>query len=169
MLGFVIDFRSIFLRNLDAQIMKNRAPAAARARFLRNRHFKLTSIFDSILVLTWPHFGTKNPPKSVQKPIPRVSKKLSIFSSIFWPSWHHFGTQVAAQVANKTSGETSGGTSAGTSGATLAGRASRDATQEALKRFPDGPKMLFSCLVGIFWCQLGSILASNFRQTPSEN
>ena len=32
-LGFVIDFRSIFLRNLDAQIMKNRAPAAARARF----------------------------------------------------------------------------------------------------------------------------------------
>ena len=74
-LGFVIDFRSIFLRNLDAPIMKNRAPAAARARFLRNRHFKLTSIFDSILVLTWPHFGTTNPPKSVQKPIPRVSKK----------------------------------------------------------------------------------------------
>ena len=78
-LGFVIDFRSIFLRNLDAQIMKNRAPAAARARFLRNRHFKLTSIFDCILVLTWPHFGNKNQPKSVQKPIPRVSTKMIDF------------------------------------------------------------------------------------------
>ena len=163
----------MFAPNLDPQILKNRAPAAARARFLRNRNFKLTSIFDSILVLTWPHFGTKNPSKSVQKPIPRVLKKWSIFSSIFWPSWHHFGTQVAAQVGDKTSVETAGGTAGGTSGATSgetsAGRASRDATQEALKRFPDGPKMLFSCLFGIFWCQFGSISASNFRQNPSEN
>ena len=82
-LGFVIDFRSIFLRNLDAPIMKNRAPAAARARFLRNRHSKLTSIFDPMLVPTWLHFGIQIPPISDQKSIPRGTKNDRFLDRFF--------------------------------------------------------------------------------------
>ena len=36
-LHFLIDFWSIFLPNLDPQFMKNRAPAIARAGFMKNR------------------------------------------------------------------------------------------------------------------------------------
>ncbi len=61
-LGF--HFWSIYAPNLDPQIMKNRAPAEARARFLKSRPSKLTSIWH---------------------------KKCSISGSIFWPSWLHLG------------------------------------------------------------------------------
>ena len=40
--------------------MKNQAPAAARARFLKNRHSKLTWIFGSILVVLVPKCGQVN-------------------------------------------------------------------------------------------------------------
>ena len=49
--------------------MKNRAPAAAGARILKNRLSKLRLIFDSILVPTYFHSGTKIHPKFIQKSI----------------------------------------------------------------------------------------------------
>ena len=71
--------------------MKNRAPAAARARFLKNRPSKLISIFDSILVPTCFYFGTQNPPISVQKLIPRGIEKMIDFwidfLAILAPFW----------------------------------------------------------------------------------
>ena len=60
---------------------------------------KLTSIFDPILVPTWLHFPSQNPPKSFQKPIPRCIKFLidfcidffSILAPSWDPSWGHVG------------------------------------------------------------------------------
>ncbi len=82
-LYFLIDFWSIFAPTLDPRISKNRAPAAGRARFNKNRLSKLTSIFDPILDSTLPHFGIQNPPKSFQKSIPRGTKKLINFGIDF--------------------------------------------------------------------------------------
>ena len=80
-------FESIFwwmlAPNLDPRILKNRAPAAGRARFYKNRLSKLTSIFDPILGSTLLHFGIQNPPKSFQKSIPRGTKKLINFGIDF--------------------------------------------------------------------------------------
>ena len=78
-LYFLIDFWSILAPTLDPRISKNRAPAAGRARFYKNRLSKLTSIFDPILDSTLLHFGIQNPPKSFQKSIPRGTKKLINF------------------------------------------------------------------------------------------
>ena len=64
---FWIDFWSIFAPNFDPQILIFPAPAAGRARIIKNRSSKLTSIFDPILVPTWLRFGTKfhqNPSKN---------------------------------------------------------------------------------------------------------
>ena len=52
-------------------------------------------MFDPILVPTWLHFGTQNPPKSTQKSIPRGIQKMIDFwidflpkLAPFWdPSW----------------------------------------------------------------------------------
>ena len=52
-------------------------------------------MFDPILVPTWLHFGTQNPPKSMQKSIPRGIQKMIDFwidflpkLAPFWdPSW----------------------------------------------------------------------------------
>ena len=57
--------------------------------------FSEKSMFDPILVPTWLHFGTQNPPKSTQKSIPRGIQKMSVFwidflpkLAPFWdPSW----------------------------------------------------------------------------------
>ena len=57
------------------------------------------TIFDPILVPTWLHFGTQNPPKSIQKSIPRCIKKMMHFCIDFLiivaptgdPSWGHVG------------------------------------------------------------------------------
>ena len=56
-----------------------RSSAWARARFLKNRLSKFTSMFGPILVPTWPHFGTKNRPQSGQRKIPRGVNKNSRF------------------------------------------------------------------------------------------
>ena len=58
-----------------------------------------TWIFGSILVPTWLHFGSQNPPKSSQKSIPRGIKFLidfyidflSIFVRFGRPTWGHVG------------------------------------------------------------------------------
>ena len=76
---FLIDFSSICALNFDPRNLKNRAPAAARARILKNRQSTLTSIFDPILVPTWLHFGSPSRPKFVQKSIPKRIKKLIDF------------------------------------------------------------------------------------------
>ena len=78
---------------------KNRAPAARRARFYKNRLSKLTLIFDPILVPTWLHFGIQNPLKSTQKSIPRGIRKMIDFCIDVWPSWLQFGNQVGAMLA----------------------------------------------------------------------
>ena len=52
-----------------------------------------------MLVPTWLHLGTQNPPKSVQKSIPRGIKKmidfwidfLAILAPFWEPSWSHVG------------------------------------------------------------------------------
>ena len=57
--------------------------------------FSEKSMFDPILVPTWLHFGTQNPPKSTQKSIPRGIQKMIDFwidflpkLAPFWdPSW----------------------------------------------------------------------------------
>ena len=109
----LIDFWSTFAPTLDPRISKNRAPAAGRARFYKNRLSKLTSIFDPILDVTLPHFGIQNPPKSFQKSTPRAIKKLINFGidfywvlAPFWgPSWSHVGQlsrPKTAQEASKT-------------------------------------------------------------------
>ena len=58
-----------------------------------------TWIFGSILVPTWLHFGSPNPPKSSQKSIPRginflidfYIDFLSIFARFWRPTWGHVG------------------------------------------------------------------------------
>ena len=62
---FFIDLCLMFAPNVDQQITKNPAPAAARARFLKNRPSTSTLIFDLILVPTWLHFGAQNTPKPI--------------------------------------------------------------------------------------------------------
>ena len=78
-LRFLIDFWSIFTPNFDPQNLKNRAPAAARARFFKKSHFAIGIDFWSILVPTWLHFASQNPSKSFQKSIPRCIKFLFDF------------------------------------------------------------------------------------------
>ena len=46
---------------------------------------KLISMFDSISVTTWLHFGTQNPQKSIQKYIPRGIPKMIDFWIDFLP------------------------------------------------------------------------------------
>ena len=72
---FSIDFWSMFAPNLNPQVLKNRAPAAARTRLLTNRPSKLTSMFDHMLVPTWNHFGTQNPcaPSSLLILVPTIA------------------------------------------------------------------------------------------------
>ena len=53
-----IDFLSIFASNFKPRNLKNQAPAAGRARFSKNRFWKLTPTFNPILLPTWLHFGT---------------------------------------------------------------------------------------------------------------
>ena len=59
-----------------------------------------TWIFGSILVPTWLHFGSQNPPKSSQKSIPKginflidfyIDFFLSIFDCFGRPTWGHVG------------------------------------------------------------------------------
>ena len=59
---FSIDFWSMFAPNLNPQVLKTRAPVAARTRLLTNRPSKLTSMFDHMLVPTWNHSGTQESP-----------------------------------------------------------------------------------------------------------
>ena len=66
-LRFLIDFWSVLALNFHPQILIFLAPAAAGARIIKNRLSKLTSIFEPILVPTWLHFPSQNPPKSFQK------------------------------------------------------------------------------------------------------
>ena len=47
--------------------------------FWKNRSSKLISIFDPVFAPTWLHFGSQNPPKSLQKPIPKTIKILIDF------------------------------------------------------------------------------------------
>ena len=79
------------------------ARAAARARFLKNRLSKLTSIFDPILVPTCLHFPSQNPPKSFQKPSPGAINFLidfwMDFLSILAPTWDPTWGQVGAMLA----------------------------------------------------------------------
>ena len=90
---------SIFASNFDPRNLKIQAPAAGRARFSKNQFWKRTSIFYLILVPTWLHFASQNPPKSFQKSIPRCIKFLidfcidffSIVAPTWYPSWGHVG------------------------------------------------------------------------------
>ena len=61
--------------------------------------FSENPIFDPILMPTWLHFGTKIPPRSIQKSIPRGINFLidfnidfvSIFARFWKPTWGHVG------------------------------------------------------------------------------
>ena len=70
---------------------------------------KLTSIFDPILVPTWLHFPSQNPPKSLQKPILKgIDFLIDLgidFYTILAPTWNHLGPQVGAILALKIAQE----------------------------------------------------------------
>ena len=56
--------------------------------------FSEKSIFDPILVPTWLHFGTQNPPKSTQKSIPRdIKKMIDFWIDLLLKLETQFGTQ----------------------------------------------------------------------------
>ena len=67
-------------------------------------------MFDPILVPTWLHFGTQNPPKSTQKSIPRGIQKMIDFwidflpkLAPFWdPSWDPRAAQDGPKTPPKT-------------------------------------------------------------------
>ena len=67
-------------------------------------------MFDPILVPTWLHFGTQNPPKSTQKSIPRGIQKMIDFRidflpklAPFWdPSWDPRAAQDGPKTPPKT-------------------------------------------------------------------
>ena len=67
--------------------------------FSKNCLSKLRMIFDTILVPTWLHFASPNPPKSFQKSIPRCIDFLidfcidfcAILAPSWGPSWGHVG------------------------------------------------------------------------------
>ena len=67
-------------------------------------------MFDPILVPTWLHFGTQNPPKSTQKSIPRGIQKMIDFRIDFLPKlapfWDPSWDPRAAQDGPKTSPKT---------------------------------------------------------------
>ena len=58
-----------FCSQLRPQNLKNQAPAAARARFLKKTLFAICIDFSSILVPICIHFRSKNQPTSLQKSI----------------------------------------------------------------------------------------------------
>ena len=72
--------------------------------------FSDKSMFDPILVPTWLHFGTQNPPKSTQKSIPRGIQKMIDFwidflpkLAPFWdPSWDPRAAQDGPKTPPKT-------------------------------------------------------------------
>ena len=68
--------------------------------------FSEKSMFDPILVPTWIHFGTPNPPKSNQKSIPRGIQKMINFRIDFLaklaPCWDPSWGPRAAQDGPKT-------------------------------------------------------------------
>ena len=67
---------------------------------------KLTLISDTILVPTWLHFSSQNPPKSSQSWFPRGFNFLIDFdidfSTIWGPTWCHLGSQVGPMLAAKS-------------------------------------------------------------------
>ena len=72
--------------------------------------FSEKSMFDPILVPTWLHFGTQNPPKSTQKSIPRgIQKMIDVWIDFllklapFWdPSWDPRAAQDGPKTPPKT-------------------------------------------------------------------
>ena len=52
----------IFAPNFGPQNLTDQAPAAARARFIKNSFFAIRIDFSSILVPTCFHFRSENPP-----------------------------------------------------------------------------------------------------------
>ena len=68
--------------------------------------FSEKSMFDPILVPTWLHFGTQNPPKSMKKSIPRDIQKMIDFWIDFLPKlapfWDPCWDPRAAQDGPKT-------------------------------------------------------------------
>ena len=73
-LHFLIDFWTIFAYNFVPRILKNRALAAGRARFLKNRLSKLISIFDQMSVPICIHFSIKNQSKIHQQSMNKNDK-----------------------------------------------------------------------------------------------
>ena len=67
-------------------------------------------MFDPILVPTWLHFGTQNPPKSMQKSIPRgIQKNIDFWIDFlpklapFWdPSWDPRAAQDGPKTPSQT-------------------------------------------------------------------
>ena len=69
-------------------------------------HFKIRTIFDSILVPTWLHFPSKNPTKILQNRIFKGILKINdfgvVFGAILAPFWGHLGAQVGAILGSET-------------------------------------------------------------------
>ena len=69
--------------------------------FVKIGRSKLTSIFDPILVPTWLHFSSENPPRSRKKLFFMPSFFRSMFTLILIQCLLHFGPQVGTMLASK--------------------------------------------------------------------
>ena len=81
----LIGFWSIFGLNLDPQILKNRALAAATLIFCKIGSLKIASIFEPILAPCWAHFGAPIGSKIEKMRFQEASKICCFFGSIFFP------------------------------------------------------------------------------------
>ena len=83
-LQFLVEFWLIFGANFDSWTLKNQAPAAARARFIKKSLFAICINFSLILVPTCLYFPSKNPLKMYQ------NYDLDWFWLDFWLIFHRF-------------------------------------------------------------------------------
>ena len=106
------DFWSFFVPNSYLPIVIFRAPAAATARFRKNRIAKLTSHFVLILVPVWFHYPCQKTNKILPKFLPKTPLNLNRFLYRFWchvvsilepqmgPCWRHVQSKVNPKSPN---------------------------------------------------------------------
>ena len=90
-----LDFRSVFDPNFDPRNLKNQAPATRRARFFKNRLWKVRLILYPILVPTWLYFGSflvvLGGSGGILGRLGRVLARLRGFLGRLGPSWEPLG------------------------------------------------------------------------------
>ena len=100
--NFWFFLRWFFASNFDPRNLKNQAPAAARARFIKNSFFSFCTDFSSMLMPTclhFRHFRSKTHQHRYKNRSWKASFFRSLFASFFYrylfdsgkPTWRHVG------------------------------------------------------------------------------